>query len=416
MDLLKPARLNWYLGQTLLPEHFQVQEESLLAEVRLRSALSGAPAYGLARLTANPTMLAEGLLSISALTLILRDGLLLDVPGNTALQPFSLKFAGAARVPVYLHLLADTQVAQGQRLYESDPKTVQRLFYRTLLSAEEGIDQALATVKLLEAEQDMDGSWRLSQDHIPPLLSVGQSPFLLPALEALKLALEGLRVQLSGQLHDNLLRSERHAAVRRCLIEVQRVMAQLQDLQQGVYPHPYALFHTLRMFYCEICLFQDTLPEGDLSPYLHDNLSKSFGAILQPLMQRLRPVRLRSTHKRFTRRDGLFVLGQLPPELSTAEEVYLLIQRPHVHERVSLDGVKVSSPARLALVHKLALKGVPLQAIPLPTFPHAFGPEVDFYRMTPGDEWDHALREDGLAFYALPALERVQVSLFWRHS
>ena len=47
---------------------------------------------------------------------------------------------------------------------------------------------------------------------------------------------------------------------------------------------------------------------------------------------------------------------------------------------------------------------------------HAFGPEVDFYRMNPGDEWDHALREDGLAFYALPALERVQVSLFWRHS
>ena len=42
-------------------------------------------------------------------------------------------------------------------------------------------------------------------------------------------------------------------------------------------------------------------------------------------------------------RDGLFVLNQLPAELSTAEEVYLLVQRPHVHEKVSLDGVKLKT-------------------------------------------------------------------------
>ena len=415
MDLIKLARLNWYLGQTLLPEHFQVQEDALLAELRLRTSLSGAPAHGVVRLACNQTMLQEGLLSISALTVVMRNGLLIDIPGNSTLQPFSLKTAGAARVPVYLHVLGDTEVAKGHRLYQDDPKTVQRVLFRCVLSAEEALDQAQTSLKLLDAEQDVDGSWRLAQDFIPPLCCVGQSPFLLQALEGVGQAIQGFRVELSGQLQDNLLRSERHAAVRRCLIEIQRLGAQLADLQQGVYPHPHALFHALRMFYYEVCVFQDTLPSDDLPPYLHDQLGRCFTAVLHPLMQRLRPVRLRSTHKRFNRREGLFVLTQLPDELSSAEEVYLLIQRAHLHERVSLEGVKLGSPGRLSLIHKLSLKGVPLTAVPQPSFPHTFGPEVDFYRVTVGDEWDHVLREDGLAFFVVPALDKVQVSLFWRH-
>ena len=94
MDLIKLARLNWYLGQTLLPEHFQVQEDALLAELRLRTSLSGAPAHGVVRLACNQTMLQEGLLSISALTVVMRNGLLIDIPGNSTLQPFSLKCPG----------------------------------------------------------------------------------------------------------------------------------------------------------------------------------------------------------------------------------------------------------------------------------------------------------------------------------
>jgi type VI secretion system protein ImpJ len=76
--------------------------------------------------------------------------------------------------------------------------------------------------------------------------------------------------------------------------------------------------------------------------------------------------------------------------------------------------MKLSSLSRLSAVHKLALQGVPLQKIGRPPFQHSFGPEVDFYRITEGEEWDHALRDQSLGFYNNPSFEGVKFYLFWR--
>ncbi|NRD68851.1 type VI secretion system baseplate subunit TssK, partial [Corallococcus exiguus] len=81
-----------------------------------------------------------------------------------------------------------------------------------------------------------------------------------------------------------------------------------------------------------------------------------------------------------------------------------------------LDGVKLASPTRLPLVRRQALKGVPFKHVPYPSFPHALGPEIDWYLLSNGEEWQHALREDGLSFYVTPALRGAQTSLFWRRS
>jgi len=42
----KLARVRWEMGQTLLPENFLAQEESLIADTILRFRMSGLPAYG----------------------------------------------------------------------------------------------------------------------------------------------------------------------------------------------------------------------------------------------------------------------------------------------------------------------------------------------------------------------------------
>ena len=136
--------------------------------------------------------------------------------------------------------------------------------------------------------------------------------------------------------------------------------------------------------------------------------------VLRLLQQSLRPVYVRSTHLRLSKSNGLFVLSGLPQEVKDAQEVYLLIQRPTLHERVVLDDVKLSCTSRLALVHRLVLRGVPFKHVERPPFQHTFGPEVDFYQLQSGEEWEHVLRESALALYVHPALERSNLFLFWR--
>jgi type VI secretion system protein ImpJ len=74
----------------------------------------------------------------------------------------------------------------------------------------------------------------------------------------------------------------------------------------------------------------------------------------------------------------------------------------------------MASLARLPAVHKLALQGIPLKRIDRPPFQHRFGPEVDFYLLFQGDEWDQALRDLSLGFYDLPQFRELRFYLFWR--
>ena len=79
-----------------------------------------------------------------------------------------------------------------------------------------------------------------------------------------------------------------------------------------------------------------------------------------------------------------------------------------------MDDVKLSCTSRLALVHRMILKGVTYQQIAQPTFRHPFGPEVDFYQLAFGEEWNFCIKESSVSFYIHPELERVNAFLFWR--
>ena len=414
MSTLKIAPVRWYLGQTVLPEHFVAlqQQAEALAELRLR--MSGLPHHGIAQLSWNESLLLDGVLSISELSAILADGMAISYPGGCSLTPLSLTATSATRVSVYLHLLSDTASAQGNRIYDSDPRTVERVLPRAVLSTSNQFERANATLRIGDFEKRVSGTWGLAATNIPPLLQVGNTPHLQPSLQALEAQLQALTPQLSVQLQDTFLRPDRLAAIRRCLVMLARTQGLLEDLRNRVPLHPYMLHVALRELQLEMCSFHETVPEQQSLPYRHDDLSGCLGLVLRLLQHSLRPVYVRSTHLRLSKSNGLFVLSGLPQEVKEAQEVYLLIQRPTLHERVVLDDVKLSCTSRLALVHRLVLRGVPFKNVERPPFQHTFGPEVDFYQLQSGEEWEHVLRESALALYVHPALERSNLFLFWR--
>src|SRR5882672_9565215 len=98
------ARIDWKMGQTLLPEHFFAQEEALIADTATRFGLIGVPFYGIGRLRWNDSLLAEGIVSLMGLTAVLPTGEILQIPGNAQAQSFNLSVAGTTHVTVYLHL------------------------------------------------------------------------------------------------------------------------------------------------------------------------------------------------------------------------------------------------------------------------------------------------------------------------
>lgn len=414
MSHLKIAPVRWYLGQTVLPEHLRALQESCAAISDLRSRFSGRPSYGIAELSWSEPLLDDGVLSIVSLTAVLPDGQIVSIPGNATLSPLSLKATSATQLPVYLHLTDEELGREGNRTYDSDPRVVERVLHRAYLSISDKHDRASGTIKLGEFRKEADGRWVLTEDHLPPLLQVGSTPYFHRALSDLEARISNLEPQMVAQLQDTFLRPERLQAMRRALSVMYETLSALADLKHRAALHPYELFVLLRRLLLELCTFHEVIPDHPAIPYRHDELAKSYVGLLNELRRHLRPVYTRSTHLRFLKSNGLFSLSGLPEEVKDSQEVYLLIQRATLHERIDLAEVKVSCTSRLALVHRLVLRGVPFKHVERPPFQHTFGPEVDFYLLQGGEEWNHVLRESAVAFYVHPVLEKANAFLFWR--
>jgi type VI secretion system protein ImpJ len=414
MSNQKIAHVRWYLGQTVLPEHLSALQGTIDAVAELRARVGGLPHYGVAELVYSEPLLGDGVLGVSALTVVLPDGSVVSVPGNATLQPLSLSATPATHLSVYLHITDEELGASGNRVYADDARVVERVLHRAYLSTSETHERARGTLKLAEFDKGADGTWRLSPGYVPPLLQVGSTPYLQRPLADLEALITNLEPQMVAQLQDTFLRPDRLGAIRRCLTEMYLMLSLLADIRHRVPLHPYQLFSALRRLVFELCTFHEVMPDTPALPYRHEDLSRSLGTILTTLSNHLKPVYTRSTHLRFLKRNGLFTLSALPEEVKSSHEVYLLIQRATLHDRVDMTEVKVSCTSRLALVHRLVLRGVPFKHIERPPFQHTFGPEVDFYQLQPGEEWNHVLRESSLAFYVHPTLDKANAFLFWR--
>lgn len=410
----KLSRVRWEMGQTLLPEHFLAQEEALVTDTIMRFRLSGIPAYGIAALKWNETLISEGVFSIQATTLVMPSGLLLDVPGNAAASPFNLNIPGTVKVPVYCHVTAETSPGEdeGESWKKQEEGTVSRVVYQLVLSSDQSHTGALETIKIAEFEKDPEGTWQLRRDFVPPLLQVGTSPFLMTEIDEFGETVELFQYNLALDAASYLSGSGLFK-VEQCLKSVYQVQRFLANLRSQVHMHPYYVHEALKNFYIEVCFYKSTVPEHVASPYNHDQLANCFQEILKPLKEQMKMVEVESPYLPFQFRDNLYQI-QLPPEMRGAREVYLLAQKSSVSKVVSLEDLKLANLSRISLVHRLALQGIPLEKVDQPSFQHSFGPEVDFFKIIEGEEWDHALSELSLAFYDHPQLKEMDFYIYRR--
>jgi type VI secretion system protein ImpJ len=410
----KLARVRWKMGQALLPDHFMAQEEALLADVQLRSRIGGLPPYGFAAVRWNDSLLSEGVLTLQAATLVLPSGQLLKIPDSVAASPMNLNVPGTTSVLVYLHYLGEQELGPeqpGGGWSAETEQDVPRVKLQIALSAEQNYPDALESLRLAEFAKDPEGIWRLTDQFVPPLLMIGTSPFLQEALTELPQAMEVFQFKLIQDSASYLSGGSLHG-VKQCLKSVYRVQRLLADLGGQVHLHPYTVLEALKELYVEICFYRGTTPKHANAPYNHDQLATCFANVLDPLVEQMRLAEKQSPYLPFEFRDGVYSIS-LPAEMRQAKAVFFLVHKNQVSRSVALESFKMAAPSRLSMVHKLALPGIPVQRIDRPILAHSFGPEVDFFKVDEGEEWESALREEAVAFYNAPAFEELEFYLYW---
>jgi type VI secretion system protein ImpJ len=410
---LRLALTRWEPGQILQPEHFRVQEAALLGSTIETARLAGLPFYGVGRLAWDEEALAKGTVLIHKLTVVFGPGQLVAVPENARLQSFDLKVPGATAA-LFLSLAGSSHRETEVGLDHDHAPRVAREIRHLKLSTTPVVDDSVALLKLATLEKK-DGKWGLSSAHVPPLLQVGTSPFLTPLLGEMRALAQRLYADLQAKLGDDFFRGESMAVARRCQLGAYRLLTVLADLQHGVCRHPYFYLEVLRVFYLELCLLKNLPPEDrDPPTYDHDDLAASFNAVAARIKGRIHVPSVSSPSLPFAPDPGgAFVAAPFDDALIAAAEVYLVVQRPDLVKRVPFDAIKLASPSRLEAVHTKSLRGVRFARVD-PSFQHSFGPGVDLYLLDRGDEWQHAVAERALSYYAPQSLEGIHVALFWK--
>lgn len=409
------SRVFWAMGQALLPAHLRALEESLLADTALRFNLQQAPSFGLYKLRWNDALLAEGILSLELMTLVMPSGLILELKANAKITPLNLNVPGGTLLPVYVHVKTfydDSAVG------ESEQNIVKRnqvkcWLWSLVLTTEQEHPDTQESFRLADFEKQPDGAWRLSSRYVPPLGCLGSVPFLKDELTLLVHKLEAYHYQLSQEITAIYLSGSDLVNGKQCLKSVVQIQRFLANLLAEISPHPYQVYEQLKSFYVDLCFYHNDAPQFSVAPYRHEQLFEVFREILEPLHEQIKLSQTRSPYLSFTVSGGL-IQASLPVTIREAKDIYLLVQKGGVSKSVSLEGFKISALTRLPMVHKFYLQGIPCKRLERPPFQHSFGPEVDIYQLSTGEEWDYALNELALAFYVDPKLAEASYFLHWR--
>ncbi len=396
----KLARVDWRMGQALLPEHLQAQEEALLANVEIRMASFPAPLYGISELSWNDELLKTGVLSLTSATLLMPSGCLVNIPGNAVSAPYDLDLLGVSNVAVFCHLLGqgdDASASDGGWRAELQAH-VPRITYQLVLSSEQSQSGALSSLRLADFEKVPDGAWKLSTTYVPPLSRLATSPFLMAELNEVRASIKSFSYRLLENT-DSAPDGAGSFASKDCLFVVFRVQRMLDDLLGEIKLHPYYVYEALRDLYVAVSLYSQCVPDRASRPYAHEDLAGCFEEVLSALGDHLATSSHAAPYVSFVQHDGV-LQADIPEVVRSARQVFLLVQKGSATQTIELGDLKLASPSRLAMVHRMALDGIPARPAARPPVAQTFGPEIEFFELGREDEWERALRQAVVGFYA----------------
>ena len=438
------CRVDWKLGQALMPAHFLWQEDSLRSEFETRFEHQARPMWGVVKFVWDETILHKaGRLIVRELQLVLETGLLIDVPGNARPVSLDLVEDEDGRADVYLYLVSSPDLVRGtlddqegslielrmQKLELSQKrlKTPQPGFHLGRFSPARAADGEQEP----EPKQNQKG-WRWDPSYVPPLVTLSALPAFADARVvwfngALAQWVEVLRTQA---LENSIAVHKRVEAqlLLRSAYELQWFLHQLapnlesgsgtesEDSQQpALKVHPYEFFERVVRLYLDIFSFRTTPQQTLLRTkplallYQHQDVARCFEQAEAAIQAELERPRSDSPQWPFSEDISGVSVCELPQGLRAEAELYFLIQFTRGSDAFAeeaaqgldsrLLGLKLAEPSELEAVERRALTGIPFVRVRLVPFPHNFDSTVtQFYRLLPCDELTLARKARQVAF------------------
>ncbi len=416
----------WLSGQLLEPEHFERQERVLLAHMAARLRLTGLPVHGIVALELDEEQLDERVVAVKKLEWLLRDGRFFSTRGNVGkIAPLKIE-VGRTNVPVHVALMPPPPPYGGAEA----SRPLAGIYRIELVQGEPPWDggevdlRREESMKLLTLNAKKDGRGLELGDYVPPLMHLSTTPFLRDELVRLYDTIEDTNVRLRENLRAKDATGSRHADVRRRWLSGQKLRALLSETgavhatsapAPSLRLHPYWLFSAIRDYACEVSSGGDLpfAPDALLDPesltYDHDDLRRSFAALLRTVTREAVVPRYRSPAGLSFQREGrLFVVRDLP-DAALADGNQLCLK---VVGKVEGGDLVLGSPLRLQALHAGLLKGIALRPLPNPEGELA---DARYYQLDcRGEDWRHAQRERSLCFQRVPGVESLRAELLWR--
>jgi type VI secretion system protein ImpJ len=422
------CRVHWRLGQALLPEHFERQELGVTREIELRHAQLAPPAWGVAQIGWDDDALTGGVVRLTRLVAILPRGRLVDLPGNARTTPLVVSAADGDVVGLYAHLLDEP-------LYEKDDdsardlEAVELVVQRVELSTSPAHPGAVESLQLAELKKGPDGVWGVLPSYVPPLVSLAAWPaFLASVVGRLRKLLADWNDMLLGDLESYVLSVAKSLRAQECLRRSRLhgwFLTQIDaDAPARTTPahadsvvavHPFELFRHLIELALDVHAYQAAPADEPAMAnrvYDHRDIAGCYEPLLAELESRTRLPHGRAPYRPFVP-DGRIASCALPPMVESTR-LYWVVRRAAATDD-ELRGVKLAACGRLDTVHRHALRGVTVRPLASVPFRHDFDPDVAFHEIVAeGEEWDFALREDKLGYFAEGAIATCETYLFWR--
>lgn len=288
MNTLQP--IFWHQGLFLQPQHFQLNDQLAQSRQAQITALASPYPWGLVSVRIDEAALETLQLRINALTVLMRDGSLISVPGNAVIETRGFDLASIAEgrtVHVGLRRMVpgsdnvcivdshdQAMGAEARYAAASDPVNVQDAYTQGPEGQVELMSYVLRlfwddevealghyeTIPLLRLEQDGDTA-RVQHQFIPPCLNIGASSVLLEHLRQIRDELAGRARQLEVFKPSSVAKTEdvdaNHVSLLMALSVLNRYGPLLNHMLEAPQTHPWQVYGLLRQLVGELSTFSD---------------------------------------------------------------------------------------------------------------------------------------------------------------
>ena len=396
--------VKWYMGQSLLPDHFEHMQNAL-GEKNFKVVSSGGiPLYGIVKLEVEESFLKMGIIRLIKLEMVTVDGQVIELESNAECEDYDLSECEENKVELYLNV-NDKEI----NFSTEEEKNIKCHGY--LLSFDLKSDPTASSYyKLLSVEKDLSKKWTLSGDYLPPVVSAS-IPLCNSLREESMNICEKVFTSYERMNKDKefLLKAVDFKPVLTCAYDIK---FHLNSIEANYHVHPFFLYQMLQWLYIRVCLFFNVIVE-DIDPYDHNNIYKCYTILIGKIEELISHENRAVKYVKFEHDEGFLTAANLDDSILYAKNLYFVVQKRSMEQPFDFEEVKLSSPARYSTINKLALSGLKKTEVDKVPFRHYLSGNSLFFQLGMGKEWDYVIKERALTFPDKEAYQDIKFYLYY---